>query len=165
MIVNWRIDSGYRHTFYCLVSFAFSFCILTLLPRIVVSEEKASSQPHSPNILYVVADDLGFSDLGCYGGEIESPVLDRLATNGIRLTQFYTTGRCCPSRASILTGRHPVRVDITDWIPGMATNRAKAAKFKHVNDRDNLALSEITIAEELKANGYQTAMFGKIFIG
>ena len=57
-----------------------------------------------PNILLIVADDLGYSDLGCYGGEINTPNLDQLAENGVRLTQFYNTGRCCPSRASLLTG-------------------------------------------------------------
>ncbi len=58
-----------------------------------------------PNILLIVADDLGYSDLGCYGGEIDTPNLNRLAANGLRFTQFYTTARCCPSRASILTGQ------------------------------------------------------------
>ena len=65
-----------------------------------------------PNILYIVADDLGFSDLGCYGGEIRTPNLDQLAFNGVRLTQFYKTGRCCPSRAAILTGQYPHRVGL-----------------------------------------------------
>jgi hypothetical protein len=65
-----------------------------------------------PNIMLIVADDLGFSDLACYGGEIETPNLDSLAANGLRLTQFYNTGRCCPSRASILTGQYPHRVGL-----------------------------------------------------
>src|SRR5689334_10273099 len=63
-----------------------------------------------PNILLIVADDLGYSDLGCYGGEIATPVIDSLATSGLRFTQFYTTARCCPSRASILTGQYPHKV-------------------------------------------------------
>ncbi len=58
-----------------------------------------------PNILYIVADDLGYSDLGCFGGEIDTPVLNSLAGSGVRLTQFYNTGRCCPSRAALLTGQ------------------------------------------------------------
>lgn len=64
------------------------------------------------NILYILADDLGFSDLGCFGGEIDTPVLDSLAAGGVRLTQFYNTGRCCPSRASLLTGQYPHRVGL-----------------------------------------------------
>src|SRR5262245_19822519 len=60
-----------------------------------------------PNILLILADDLGWSDLGCYGGEIKTPTLDSLAQNGLRFTQFYNSARCCPSRASLLTGLHP----------------------------------------------------------
>ncbi|HUN03037.1 MAG TPA: sulfatase-like hydrolase/transferase [Niabella sp.] len=59
-----------------------------------------------PNIVLILADDMGFSDLGCYGGEIQTPNLDRLADNGIRLKEFYNTGRCCPTRASLLTGQY-----------------------------------------------------------
>src|SRR6187200_2383901 len=68
--------------------------------------------PTGPNILLVVADDLGYSDLGCFGGEIKTPNLDALASNGVRLAQFYSTARCCPSRASILTGQYSHRVGV-----------------------------------------------------
>ena len=57
-----------------------------------------------PNIVLIMADDMGYTDIGCYGSEIETPVLDRLAGNGLRFTQFYNTSRCCPTRASLLTG-------------------------------------------------------------
>jgi arylsulfatase len=57
-----------------------------------------------PNIIVILADDMGFSDIGCFGGEIQTPNIDRLAAEGIRFTQFYTTSRCCPTRASLLTG-------------------------------------------------------------
>src|SRR5688572_11968135 len=60
-----------------------------------------------PNILLIMADDVGFSDVGCYGGEIQTPNLDALAKNGLRFTQFYNTARCCPTRASLLTGLYP----------------------------------------------------------
>src|SRR5262245_21405738 len=60
-----------------------------------------------PNILLILADDLGWSDLGCYGGEIQTPTLDGLAQNGLRFTQFYNSARCSPSRAALLTGLHP----------------------------------------------------------
>src|SRR5213595_490608 len=65
----------------------------------------AAAQPVGrPNILIILSDDMGFSDLGCYGGEIRTPNLDKLAANGLRFTQFYNTARCCPTRAALLTG-------------------------------------------------------------
>ena len=79
-----------------------------------------------PNILLILNDDMGFSDLGCYGGEIETPNLDGLAGNGLRYSQFYNTARCCPSRGSLLTGLYPHQADIghmmgqsrCGWLPG-----------------------------------------------
>ena len=65
-----------------------------------------------PNIIIILVDDMGFSDIGCYGGEIETPNLDKLASNGVRFTQFYNSGRCCPTRASLMTGLHPHQVGI-----------------------------------------------------
>lgn len=62
-----------------------------------------------PNIIVILSDDMGFSDIGCYGGEIATPNLDALAAKGLRFTQFYNTARCCPTRASLLTGLYPIR--------------------------------------------------------
>ena len=62
------------------------------------------SQPARPNIVLIMCDDLGFSDIGCYGAQIDTPNLDRLAAGGLRFTQFYNTARCCPTRASLITG-------------------------------------------------------------
>lgn len=78
----------------------------------------ADELPARPNVLLILADDLGFSDLGCYGGEVATPNLDRLAAGGLRCTQFYNTARCWPSRASILTGYYPQAVR-RDEIPGL----------------------------------------------
>ncbi|MFP6621311.1 MAG: arylsulfatase [Pirellulaceae bacterium] len=78
----------------------------------------ASSASEPPNVLLIMADDLGFSDIGCYGGEIATPNLDRLAAGGIRFTQFYNTGRCWPTRASLLTGFYPHQVG-RDKVPGI----------------------------------------------
>ena len=108
-----------------------------------------------PNLLLVVADDLGYSDLGCYGGEIDTPNLDRLAANGLRLTQFYTTGRCCPSRASLLTGQYPHRVGLGHMTqdigrPGYSGRVSEDAK---------------TIAEQLSASGYRSFLSGKWHLG
>src|SRR5210317_2108518 len=66
-----------------------------------------AAPPRKPNILLILADDMGYSDIGCYGGEILTPNLDELAANGIRFTQFYNTARCCPTRASLMTGLYP----------------------------------------------------------
>ena len=119
------------------------------------------------NFVFFLVDDLGWADLGCFGSEFhETPNIDALCASGMKFTNGYAACPVCsPTRASILTGRHPVRVDITDWIPGMSTGRVKNPRFLHVDDRDNLALEEVTIAEVLKENGYQTFFAGKWHLG
>ena len=83
--------------------------LLSLLSFIPLLESLAGKRP---NVIIVMADDMGWSDIGCYGSEIETPNLDRLAKNGLRFTQFYNTGRCCPTRASLLTGTYPHQAGI-----------------------------------------------------
>jgi len=104
-----------------------------------------------PNIVLILADDLGYSDLGCYGGEIRTPHLDRLAADGVRLAQFYNTARCSPSRASLLTGLHPHQTGI-----GILTNDDGPRGYP-----GTLRADSATVAEVLGAAGYDTAMFGK----
>lgn len=104
-----------------------------------------------PNILLIMSDDMGFSDLGCYGSEIQTPNLDSLAQNGIRFTQFYNTARCCPSRASLLTGLYPHQAGIGH----MMEDRG------HDGYRGQLNRQSVTIAEVLRATGYRTYMCGK----
>src|SRR4051812_19111141 len=83
--------------------------------------------PPRPNIVLILADDLGYSDLGCFGSEIATPNLDRLARDGVSLTQFYNQARCCPTRAALLTGRYPHQVGIGEMIDAYAADaRAKA---------------------------------------
>ncbi|MDG0965137.1 MAG: sulfatase [Opitutales bacterium] len=117
------------------------------------------------NFVFFLADDMGMMDLGTYGSTFhETPNIDQLAKTGMKFNYGYAACPVCsPTRASIMTGRHPVRVDITDWIPGSA-NR-KTNKLIHPEDRDNLALEEVTIAEELKSHGYQTFFAGKWHLG
>src|SRR5688500_7523353 len=74
--------------------------------------DRAQPSPRRPNIVLILADDLGYSDLGCYGGEIRTPHLDRLAARGLRFTRFYNGARCCPTRASLLTGVYPHQAGI-----------------------------------------------------
>ena len=104
-----------------------------------------------PNILLILNDDMGYSDISCYGGEVETPNLDRLANNGLRFTQFYNTARCSPSRASLLTGLHPHQTGI-----GILTYDSGPEGYA-----GNLNQSCATIAEVLKTAGYRTYLSGK----
>lgn len=117
-----------------------------------------------PNILFILADDLGWKDLGCYGSSFyETPNLDKLAESGMRFTDAYAACPVCsPTRAAILTGKHPVHVDITDWIPGLDPKNRKLLGTK---DQNELALNELTIAEAFKQNGYKTFFAGKWHLG
>lgn len=140
----------------------FSRAIICLVVALV-----SVSHAEPTNFVFFLVDDLGWADVGCFGSEFyETPNIDALAASGMKFTNGYAACPVCsPTRASIMTGRHPVRVDITDWIPGRATSGVKDAKFKHVHDRDNLALEEVTIAEALKPHGYQTFFAGKWHLG
>lgn len=123
--------------------------------------------PKPPNIVFFLVDDLGWADLVCYGSKFhETPNIDALANSGVRFTHAYAASPVCsPTRASIVTGRHPVRVDITDWIPGRTHAKSADVKFKQIEDRDNLALEEVTFAESFKKHGYQTYFVGKWHLG
>ncbi|OIN59952.1 arylsulfatase [Arsenicibacter rosenii] len=114
-------------------------------------EEDAPVAAPRPNIIVVMADDLGFSDLGCYGSEINTPNLDYLASNGLRYTQFYNTSRCCPTRASLLTGLYNHQAGI-----GKMTDDEPEPGY-----RGRLTDNTVTLAEVLKSAGYQTGMTGK----
>ena len=118
--------------------------ILTLAA--CVSLAVAAAAAERPNLLLILADDLGWSDLGCYGGEIRTPALDALAADGVRFTQFYNSSRCCPSRASILTGLHPHQAGF----PLMS---------------GTLPPDSATIAEALRPAGYGRYMTGKWHLG
>src|SRR5688572_10513675 len=116
-----------------------------------------------PNIIVILADDLGYSDLGCYGSEIATPNLDRLAASGVRFTQFYNQARCCPSRAALLTGRYPHQVGIGAMIDGYAKWQRDAANRPSYSD--HLSPDSPTIAELLRPAGYRTLMSGKWHLG
>jgi len=116
-----------------------------------------------PNIVLIMADDMGYSDIGCYGGEITTPNLDRLAADGIRFSQFYNTARCCPTRASLMTGLHPHQTGIghmTNTPNGLETHDKGVYGYRGFLNRDC-----ITIAEALKTAGYHTYMSGKWHMG
>jgi arylsulfatase A-like enzyme len=104
-----------------------------------------------PNIIVILSDDMGYSDLGCYGGEIATPNLDSLAANGVRFTQFYNAARCCPTRASLLTGLYPHQAGV-----GHMTEDRGRDGYRGVLNRQS-----VTIPEVLRPAGYRTYMCGK----
>ncbi|HBN75302.1 MAG TPA: arylsulfatase, partial [Planctomycetaceae bacterium] len=110
-----------------------------------------------PNIVIIMVDDMGFSDVGCYGSEISTPNLDRLAENGLRFTQFYNTGRCCPTRAALLTGLYSHQAGIGHM------NQDKGDK--RPGYRGHLLERCVTIGEVLRPAGYLTAVTGKWHVG
>ena len=116
------------------------------------------------NVVFILVDDLGWADLSCYGSTFhETPQLDEFARSGMRFTNAYASCPVCsPTRASIMTGRYPARVNITDWIPGQS---GRGQKLITPEDLDHLPLEEITIAEALKQRGYQTFFAGKWHLG
>lgn len=130
--------------------------LIVSLAQLAESSRLWAKSDERPNILYILADDLGYSDLGCFGGEIATPVLDSLASGGVRLTQFYNTGRCCPSRACILTGQYPHRVGLGH----MTTNDLGRPGYRGVvSDEASI------IAQSLASSGYRTFMSGKWHLG
>src|ERR1700760_2758421 len=106
-----------------------------------------------PNVIVILVDDMGWADLGCYGSEIPTPNLDALAADGLRFTQFYNTGRCCPSRAALLTGLYSHQTGVGH----MTEDDGPAAP----GYRGRLNTSCVTLAEVLRPSGYFTAMSGK----
>src|SRR5688572_25443304 len=128
------------------------FCLMLVL--LSCSENRKISKPKKdgrPNIILIMADDLGYSDIGCFGGEIATPNLDHLAANGLRFSQFYNTSRCCPTRASLLTGLYNHQAGIGE----MTTDRNEPAY------RGFLIPNSVTIAEVLRRAGYRIAMTRK----
>ncbi len=121
---------------------------ITLFLLLVASPVLAAERP---NILLILADDLGYSDLGCYGGEIATPNLDRLAAGGVRFKQFYNNARCCPSRAALLTGVYPHQAGVG----------AMGGDWKIRGYRGRLVEEVVTIPEVLRESGYHTFMTGK----
>jgi arylsulfatase A-like enzyme len=120
-----------------------------------------------PNVLFILVDDLGWKDLGSYGSKFyDTPNLDSLAGKAVRFTDAYSAHPVCsPTRAAIMTGKDPVRVGITDWIPGMATERAQDPRLIPPEDIHHLPLEEITIAEAFREHGYRTFFAGKWHLG
>lgn len=124
------------------------------IAALLISSFNATAKP---NIILIMCDDMGYSDLGCYGSEIDTPALDGLAENGLRFTQFYNTGRCCPTRASLISGLYPHQAGMGH----MTGDRGP----DHPGYRGRLMFRAVTIAEVLGAHGYETIQTGKWHLG
>lgn len=146
----------------------FKFGLFSLLPTspFLLSQKPVEKKP---NVIFILLDDYGYTDLGCYGSKFyETPNIDRLAKQGVRFTNAYAACPVSsPTRASIMTGRYPVKTGITDWIPGSqaTSNGSKEDKFIALPFKQELDLNEVTIAEVLKQNGYSTMISGKWHLG
>ena len=129
-----------------------AFLVVAAATASVSSVVSVQAQENArPNIIYIMSDDMGYSDIGCYGSEIDTPNLNSLAENGLRYTQFYNTARCCPTRASLLTGLYPHQAGIGH----MMNDRG------YDGYRGDLNRNCVTIAEALKPAGYRTYISGK----
>lgn len=135
---HWRIIPRLRGLRYAL-----AIATLAAAPGVRVAVGNA---PDRPNTIVVMADDMGFSDLGCYGGEIRTPTIDRLAEEGLRFSQFYNCALCGPSRASLTTGYYPWRV----------------GQLRGQSIFGNLTRNCVTLMQLLKANGYDTCAVGRL---
>lgn len=119
-------------------------------------QTETEQQPASrPNIILILVDDMGYADLGCFGSEIQTPHLDRMAANGIRFTAMYNAARCCPTRAALLTGLYPHQAGIGHMIGNLGTPAYQGF----------LGNDCVTVAEVLQAGGYRTLMSGKWHVG
>lgn len=136
----------------------------TVVLTLAATAASPAAPPARPNVVFIMADDLGWADLGCYGNRFnETPHLDRLAKQGVRFTNFYAAAPVCsPTRAAILSGQYPARLGLTAHIPGHWRPFEKLAEPPAVLE---LPLEIVTIAESLKYHGYATAHFGKWHLG
>ena len=152
-----RLDRNFNRRDFIKISFATGTNMTCLFCGVTSSqqpdEQKSLAGTEWPNIVVLLADDLGFQDIGCYGGPVRTPALDGLASEGVRFTDFYSgCAVCSPSRATLLTGRNHIRTGVYSWI-------SDAHQNSHLLQR------EVTLAEILKSHGYAIAHFGKWHLG
>ena len=145
------------------LNFWFFLAAFLSFPFVAISQEP-EKKPR-PNVVLIVIDDLGWADLGCYGSTFhKTPQLDKLAKEGVRFTDAYAACPVCsPTRAAIMTGKYPARLNLTDWLPGRGDMPAQ--KLLRPKIEQQLPLAEVTIAERLREAGYRTASIGKWHLG
>lgn len=143
----------------------FSVCALGFVLTAVLEQNALVAGGRLPNIVVFLVDDLGWRDLQCYGSVFHrTPRIDEFAARSARFTQAYSACHVCsPTRASVLTGRYPARLGLTDWLPGR--RNFEFQKLRNVETLQQLPLSEVTIAEVLREHGYRTANIGKWHLG
>ena len=131
----------------------------------VFAASTKADQPKT-NVVFILIDDLGWRDLGCYGSNYyKTPNIDKLAKEGAQFTDAYAACTVCsPTRAAIMTGKYPARLLLTQWLPSGRWSRT-GHKMKEGRYISNLPLEEVTIAEALRENGYTTAFIGKWHLG
>ena len=141
-----------------------AFSIAAFLAAAILGGLSADLSAAPPNVVLILIDDMGWTDLACYGSKFyETPNIDKLAASGVRLTQGYSACTVCsPTRAAVMTGKYPARLHITDWIAG---HQRPFAKLKPPEWTQHLPHEETTIAEIFKAAGYVTAHIGKWHLG
>ena len=139
--------------------------LIYFLLLVVIVLYSCTKQKKQPNIVFFLVDDLGWTDIGCYGSSFyETPNIDALAESGVRFSDAYATCHVCsPTRASILTGKYPATINLTDWLPGRREFPFQILSNAVINQ--HLPYEDITIAEALKEVGYRTAIIGKWHLG
>jgi arylsulfatase A len=139
-------------------------CCMLMLPAMLAIAPPAAAA-RMPNVVLFLVDDLGARDLGCYGSEFyETPHIDRFAAEAVRFTQAYAACHVCsPTRASLLSGKYPARLQLTDWLPGR--KEFAFQRLKNAEIHQHLPLEVVTLAEVLREHGYATGHFGKWHLG
>ncbi len=132
--------------------------LLWAIPLVSCSQEPEEAEAGRPNVILILADDMGYSDLGCYGSEISTPNLDRLASGGLRFSRFYNGARCCPTRASLLTGLYAHQAGVGGMVRYEQSPQPDPFQG-YLNERC------VTLGEVLKSAGYRTMMSGKWHVG
>src|SRR5262245_26150201 len=157
------IGGSFLHEETMKFRFVVLFALLSL-SGVVCALQAADPIPKRLNVILILVDDLGWTDLSCYGSDLnETPQIDRLAREGVKFTQAYSACTVCsPTRASILTGKYPARLHVTDWIPGLLPANPKLMVPMWTK---YLPLEETTLAEVFQAAGYVTGSIGKWHLG